>query len=97
MKHKEKLKELNSLSDEQFNERLKDLGVSLLKNRFELKTGHVDNPGIIREIRKDIARIKTIATIRSMAGKERKGPKLTRKLRKAATAKKIAATKIKET
>jgi len=64
MKRKEKLKELNSLSDEMLGEKLKDLGVSLLKTRFELKTGHVDNPNILREIRKDIARVKTIATAR---------------------------------
>ncbi|MCL2100220.1 MAG: 50S ribosomal protein L29 [Fibromonadales bacterium] len=64
MKHKEKMKEMNALSDEQLKERLKDLGLNLLKTRFELKTGHVDNPNIIREIRKDIARVKTIATAR---------------------------------
>jgi len=64
MKHKEKLKELNSLSDEQLKEKLKDLSISLLKTRFEMKTGHVDNPCVMREIRKDIARVKTIATAR---------------------------------
>jgi len=64
MKRKEKMKELNGLSDEQLKEKLKDLSVGLLKNRFELKTGHVDNPNAVREIRKDIARVKTIATIR---------------------------------
>lgn len=65
MKHKEKMKELNALSDEQLKEKLKDLSISLLKTRFELKTGHVDNPNIMREIRKDIARVKTIATART--------------------------------
>jgi len=64
MKRKEKLKEMNDLSDDQLNEKLKDLSLALLKNRFELKTGHVDNPNIVREIRKDIARVKTIATAR---------------------------------
>ncbi len=64
MKHREKMKELNGLNDEQLGEKLKDLGIALLKNRFELKTGHVDNPNIVREIRKDIARVKTIATAR---------------------------------
>ena len=64
MKHKENMKELNGLNDEQLNEKLKDLSIALLKNRFELKTGHVDNPNIVREIRKDIARVKTIATAR---------------------------------
>jgi large subunit ribosomal protein L29 len=67
MKHKEKLKELNSLSDESLREKLKDLSVSLLKTRFELKTGHVDNPNVLREIRKDIARVKTILTARAKA------------------------------
>ena len=68
MKRKEKMKELNGLNDEQLKERLKDLSIGLLKNRFELKTGHVDNPSIVREIRKDIARIKTIATARGKNG-----------------------------
>jgi large subunit ribosomal protein L29 len=64
MKRKEKMKELNDLSNEQLKERLNDLSVSLLKNRFELKTGHVDNPNLVREIRKDIARVKTLTTAR---------------------------------
>jgi large subunit ribosomal protein L29 len=64
MKHKEKMKELNELNDEQLKEKIKDLSLSLLKNRFELKTGHVDNPNIVREIRKDIARVKTMITAR---------------------------------
>ena len=64
MKRKEKLKDMNALSDEQLKEKLKDLSISLLKTRFEMKTGHVDNPTVLREIRKDIARVKTIATAR---------------------------------
>jgi len=64
MKRKEKMKELNDLNDEQLKEKIKDLSLSLLKNRFELKTGHVDNPNIVREIRKDIARVKTMITAR---------------------------------
>ena len=64
MKRREKLKELNSLSDEQLKEKLKDLSISLLKTRFEMKTGHVDNPCIMRDIRKDIARVKTLMTAR---------------------------------
>ncbi|MDR2731622.1 MAG: 50S ribosomal protein L29 [Fibromonadaceae bacterium] len=67
MKRKEKMKELNDMSDELLREKLKDLSISLLKTRFEMKTGHVDNPNILREIRKDIARVKTIATARTMA------------------------------
>jgi len=64
MKRKEKMKELNDLNDEQLKEKIKDLSLSLLKNRFELKTGHVDNPNIVRETRKDIARVKTMITAR---------------------------------
>ena len=67
MKRKEKMKELNDMSDELLREKLKDLSISLLKTRFEMKTGHVDNPNILREIRKNIARVKTIATARTMA------------------------------
>jgi large subunit ribosomal protein L29 len=69
MKRREKMKELNDLSDEQLREKLKDLSISLLKTRFELKTGHVDNPNILREIRKDIARVKTITTARTLSVK----------------------------
>ncbi len=65
MKRKEKLRELNELSGEQLKERLKDLSIALLKNRFEAKTGHVDNPCLVREIRKDIARVKTIESARA--------------------------------
>jgi len=62
-----KATELKELSIEQLNTKLTELTTSLFNYRFTAKTGHLDNPSVIRQSRKDIARIKTILTERAKA------------------------------
>ena len=64
-----KAKELKELNNEQLQQKVTELSVGLFNNRFTAKTGHLDNPSVMRQARKDIARIKTILTERSTAPK----------------------------
>ena len=51
----ELLKEINSLKEELFN------------LRFQQATGQLDNPARMREVKKTIARIKTVITERTLS------------------------------
>lgn len=64
-----KVKQIRDLSDEELVQRVKDLKGELFNLRFQAATGQLDNPMRIREVRKTIARVKTVIT-------ERKNEKL---------------------
>lgn len=59
-----KLKQIRDLSDRELLEKEKDLKGELFNLRFQAATGQLDNPMRIREVRKTIARIKTVLTER---------------------------------
>ncbi|GAQ24686.1 MULTISPECIES: 50S ribosomal protein L29 [Tepidanaerobacter] len=59
-----KLKQIRDLSDQELLEKEKDLKGELFNLRFQAATGQLDNPMRIREVRKTIARIKTVLTER---------------------------------
>ena len=54
------IKEVRDKSKEELQKTLEDLKVELFQLRFERATGSIDNPMKIRELRKSIARIKTV-------------------------------------
>ncbi len=60
----EKMKEIRQLSDENLMKQVEDLKEELFNLRFQQATGVLENPGRIKEIRKTIARIKTVLTER---------------------------------
>ncbi|KXG75715.1 50S ribosomal protein L29 [Fervidicola ferrireducens] len=62
-----KAKQIRELSDQELIQKLKDLKSELFNLRFQSATGQLDNPKRIREVRKTIARIKTILTERERA------------------------------
>ncbi|HHX24613.1 MAG: 50S ribosomal protein L29 [Tepidanaerobacteraceae bacterium] len=64
-----KLKQIRDLSDQELIQKEKDLKGELFNLRFQAATGQLENPLRIREVRKTIARIKTVLT-------ERKNEKL---------------------
>ena len=55
-----KTTEIRDLSEKEMEERVQDLEEELFNLRFQIATGKIENPGRIRHIRRDIARIKTI-------------------------------------
>ncbi len=61
-----KIKEIRDMSDAELDGKLKDLKEELFNLRFQAATGQLENPMRIPEVRKDIARIKTIAREREL-------------------------------
>ena len=55
-----KAKKLRELTDEELNRKVADYKEELFNLRFQLATGQLDNPMRIRDVRKNIARCKTV-------------------------------------
>ena len=55
-----KAKEIRDMSAEELEKKLKELKGQLFNLRFQLATGQLENPMRIREVKKTIARIKTV-------------------------------------
>jgi len=66
MKRNEVLRELRNMTDEQLNNRLSELKEELFNLRFQLATGELDNPKRVPEVRRTIARVKTIMREREL-------------------------------
>ena len=62
-----KTTELREKSVDELNARERDLNEQLFKLRFQRATGRIENPNKIREVRREIARIKTLLSERSRA------------------------------
>ena len=66
-----KAKEIRQMSEKELGTKLLDLKAELFNLRFQLATGQLDNPMSIKNVRKDIARVKTIVRERELGlGKE---------------------------
>lgn len=61
-----KASELRNLSSEEIESRVDQLKDELFNLRFQLATGQLENPMRIRQVRKDIARAKTILKQREL-------------------------------
>lgn len=55
-----KATEIRSMSNEELNNKLKDLKAELFNLRFQLAINQLENPMRISAVKKDIARVKTI-------------------------------------
>ena len=62
-----KTTELRDKSVDELNARERDLNEQLFKLRFQRATGRIENPNKIREVKREIARIKTLLSERSRA------------------------------
>ncbi|MDI6689199.1 MAG: 50S ribosomal protein L29 [Actinomycetota bacterium] len=62
-----KAKDIRELSDEELGQKLSEAKAELFNLRFQLATGQLDNPMKIGEVRRNIARIKTIKRERELA------------------------------
>ncbi|MGA9600572.1 MAG: 50S ribosomal protein L29 [Methylocystis sp.] len=61
MKTKQRLSDLRALSDDQLNDELLKLKKEQFNLRFQRATGQLENSSRVRVVRRDVARIKTIA------------------------------------
>ncbi|NMD43336.1 MAG: 50S ribosomal protein L29 [Firmicutes bacterium] len=55
-----KVKEFRELNDGELVEKLKELKEELFNLRFQAATGHLENVRRIKEVRRSIARVKTV-------------------------------------
>lgn len=55
-----KAKELRAMTNEELNEKLKELKAELFNLRFQLAINQLDNPNKITETKRDIARVLTV-------------------------------------
>ena len=61
MKSKQRLSDLKALTGDQLNDELMKLKKEQFNLRFQKATGQLENTGRVTEVRKDVARIKTLA------------------------------------
>lgn len=62
-----KAKEAHDLTSEELQKKLSDLKEELFNLRFQLATGQLDNPMRVQDVRKSIARVKTIQRERELS------------------------------
>lgn len=55
-----KVKDIRDMSDGELNQKIASLKEELFNLRFQLATGQLENPMRIKDVKKTIARIKTI-------------------------------------
>ena len=64
-----KIEDLRAKSDDQLGTELADLKREQFNLRFQAATSQLERPARIKEVRRDIARIKTLQTERSRSAK----------------------------
>lgn len=65
-----KAKDVHELSSDELARKINDLKDELFKLRFQLATGQLENPMRIRDVKKTIARIKTVQKERELKAQQ---------------------------
>jgi len=61
-----KVRELREMTDAELNKKLADSKDELFRLRFQMATGQLDNPMRLKDVRRRIARLKTIIREREL-------------------------------
>ena len=61
------IKEIRDMSNEELSKEVVSLKEELFNLRFQQATGQLENPARMREVKKTIARIKTVITERELS------------------------------
>jgi large subunit ribosomal protein L29 len=69
MKSKERFSSLKGFTPDQLQDELLNLKKEQFNLRFQRATGQLENTGRVREVRRDIARVKTLQRQKSAAAK----------------------------
>lgn len=69
MKSKQRASDLKTLSNDQLQDELLKLKKEQFNLRFQRATNQLENTGRVREVRKDIARVKTLQRQKSATAK----------------------------
>ena len=70
MKTKQRVTDLRVMSDDQLNDEVLRLKKEQFNLRFQRATGQLENTSRVREVRRDIARAKTIASQKRASAKK---------------------------
>ena len=62
--------EIRDMTDAEIRERIEEIREELFKLRFRSATQALENPTLLKALRRDLARLKTIQTERSSVGEE---------------------------
>jgi large subunit ribosomal protein L29 len=62
-----KVKEVRELSGQELEDKMKELKEELFNLRFQMATGQLDNVMRIQEVRRGIARVKTVLRERALS------------------------------
>ncbi|XUW95919.1 50S ribosomal protein L29 [Wukongibacter sp. M2B1] len=63
-----KANKLRDMTSQELSQKLNDFKAELFNLRFQLATGQLENPVRIRNVKKDIARVKTVLRERELKG-----------------------------
>ncbi len=69
MKSKQRASDLKAMSTDQLSDELLNLKKEQFNLRFQRATGQLENTGRVREVRRDIARVKTLQRQKSASAK----------------------------
>ena len=69
MKTKQRTSDLKAMSTDQLTDELLNLKKEQFNLRFQRATGQLENTGRVREVRRDIARVKTLQRQKSATAK----------------------------
>ncbi|HZH53034.1 MAG TPA: 50S ribosomal protein L29 [Microvirga sp.] len=69
MKSKQRTSDLNAMSPDQLSDELLNLKKEQFNLRFQRATGQLENTGRVRQVRRDIARVKTLQRQKMAAAK----------------------------
>ena len=67
MKNKQRLSDLKVMTDDQLSDEVLKLKKEQFNLRFQRATGQLENSSRVRTVRRDIARVKTIAAMKHSA------------------------------
>ena len=62
-----KAKEMTNMTTEQLQAQVSELKTQLFNLRFQVATGQLSNPKMITEVKRDIARTKTVLRLKEQA------------------------------
>jgi large subunit ribosomal protein L29 len=65
-----KTKEIRALSNEEMQQKLTELKHELFNLRFQHEVGQLENPGKMKQAKKDIARIRTVLNEMALSAEE---------------------------
>jgi large subunit ribosomal protein L29 len=69
MKSNQRASDLNAMSKDQLSDELLNLKKEQFNLRFQRATGQLENTGRVREVRRDVARVKTLQRQKAAAAK----------------------------